>query len=202
MEFLLIHRLPCRRGQLCIRPLQLLAVILRQNTAPRIVARNQSLIHTDKKQHADILQTRPLIVSDQYLIRCRRNNTDGSLCKAGLQNLLILCQRHFFISQHLDNLVQQLHDDAINLTVFFCKCLLALLFKLTPSLFELFLYLILYDKRIQSLRPFPHRGIFFLHLFRKRLNLRIEFFPKKIALRHFIRFDTAIPPRPRFRIRF
>ena len=202
MEFLLIHRLPRRRGQLRIRPFQLLAVIFRENAAARVVARNQPVIHADEKQHADVLQTRPLIVSDQYLIRRRRNNTDRCLRKSRFQNFLILCQRHFFIAQHLDDLIQKLHNNAVNLTVFFRKRLLSLLLKLLPPLLEFFLHLILNDKRVQCLCPFPHRGLFFLHLFRKRLNLLIEFFPKKIAQRHFIRFDAAIPPRPRFRIRF
>jgi len=57
MEFLLIHRLPRRRGEFCIRALQLLAVILRKNTASRVVTRNQPVVHTDEKQHTDILQT-------------------------------------------------------------------------------------------------------------------------------------------------
>ena len=57
MEFLLIHRLPRRRGEFCIRALQLLAVILRENTASRVVTRNQPVVHTDEKQHTDILQT-------------------------------------------------------------------------------------------------------------------------------------------------
>ena len=202
MEFLLIHRLPRRRGQLRIRPFQLLAVIFRENAAARVVPRNQAVIHADEKQHADVLQTRPLIVSDQYLIRCRRNNTDGSLCKSRFQNFLILCQRHFFIAQHLDDLIQKLHNNAVNLTVFFRKRLLSLLLKLLPPLLEFFLHLILYRQRVQGLRPLPHRGIFFLHPLRKRLHFSIKLLPQKIALRHFIRLDAAVAPRPGFPIRF
>ena len=202
MEFLLIHRLPRRRGQLRIRPFQLLAVIFRENAAARVVARNQPVIHADEKQHADVLQTRPFIITDQYLVRRRRNNTDRCLRKSRFQNFLILCQRHLLLTQHLDDLVQQLHDDAINLTVFFCKCLLALLFKLLPPLLEFFLHLILYRQRVQGLRPLPHRGIFFLHPLRKRLHFSIELLPQKIALRHFIRLDAAVAPRPGFPIRF
>ena len=202
MEFLLIHRLPRRRGQLRIRPFQLLAVIFRENAAARVVARNQPVIHADEKQHADVLQTRPFIITDQYLVRRRRNNTDRCLRKSRFQNFLILCQCHLLLTQHLDDLVQQLHDDAINLTVFFCKCLLALLFKLLPPLLEFFLHLILYRQRVQSLRPLPHRGIFFLHPLRKRLHFSIKLLPQKIALRHFIRLDAAVAPRPGFPIRF
>ena len=202
MEFLLIHRLPRRRGQLRIRPFQLLAVIFRENAAARVVARNQPVIHADEKQHADVLQTRPLIVSDQYLIRRRRNNTDRCLRKARLQNFLILCQRHLLIAQHLDNFVQQLHDNAVNLAVFFCERLLSLLLKLLPPLLELLLHLILHCQCIQRLGPLPHSGIFLFHLLRKRLHFGIELLPQKIALRHFIRLDAAVTPRPRLPIRF
>ena len=202
MEFLLIHRLPRRRGQLRIRPFQLLAVIFRKNAAARVVARNQPVIHADEKQHADVLQTRPFIVSDQYLIRRRRNNTDRCLRKSRFQNFLILCQRHFFIAQHLDDLIQKPHNNAVNLTVFFRKRLLSLLLKLLPPLLEFFLHLILYRQRVQGLRPLPHRGIFFPHPLRKRLHFSIKLLPQKIALRHFIRLDAAVAPRPGFPIRF
>ena len=202
MEFLLIHRLPRRRGQLRIRPFQLLAVIFRENAAARVVARNQPVIHADEKQHADVLQTRPFIITDQYLVRRRRNNADRRLCKTCLQNFLILRQRHLLLTQHLDDLVQQFHDNSIDLVVFFRKRLLSLLLKLLPPLLEFFLHLILYRQRVQSLRPLPHRGIFFLHPLRKRLHFSIKLLPQKIALRHFIRLDAAVAPRPGFPIRF
>ena len=202
MEFLLIHRLPRRRGQLRIRPFQLLAVIFRENAAARVVPRNQAVVHTDEKQHADVLQTRPFIITDQYLVRRRRNNADRRLCKTCLQNFLILRQRHLLLTQHLDDLVQQFHDNSIDLVVFFRKRLLSLLLKLLPPLLEFFLHLILYRQRVQSLRPLPHRGIFFLHPLRKRLHFSIKLLPQKIALRHFIRLDAAVAPRPGFPIRF
>ena len=202
MKFLLVHRLPRRRRQLGVRPFQLLAVILRENTAARVMARNQPVIHADEKQHADVLQTRPFIITDQHLVRGRRNNADRCLRKARLQNFLILCQRHLLIAQHLDNFVQQLHDNAVNLAVFFCERLLSLLLKLLPPLLELFLHLILHCQCIQRLDPLPHGGIFLFHLLRKRLHFGIELLPQKVALRHFIRLDAAVPPRPRLPIRF
>ena len=121
---------------------------------------NASFIDPDKKQCPNIFQSCSLHISDQNLIDSRRNQRNFRLRHTSLQKLSELFRRNYFFTKNTHHLIQKIHDNPVNLCIFFLHSTISLLFKMQFLHFQFFLNLSLHNKIIQISAVFSDRFLF------------------------------------------
>ena len=193
-----IHFFPGSGRQFRLISLQFLPVRLRENSSGTGMPWNQSLIDADKKQYPDIFQPGSLIVSDQHLIRRRRDHRHLCLLESCFQNFLIIRKRNRLVSQHLHKFVQQLHDDPVNLGIFPCHRRFSTVLEHFFLPFQLPLTVAFHDKFIEGFRLEKNRRPALLHSLGKRLHFLQKTAAQFIDMQQFLRFHTPVTPGPCF----
>ena len=90
---------------------QRLPLQLAQNASLVADARDHTVIHPEEKEHADIFKARPLDVTDQHLIKARRDHRHLRRLKTGFEHINIFIQRQNLFAKQSHQLVKQIHDD-------------------------------------------------------------------------------------------
>ena len=158
--------------------------------------RNQSLVDADKKQHPDIFQPGPLIVADQNLIRRRRDHRHLRLLEPGLQDLLVIRKRDRLVPEYFHQLIQQFHNDPVDLRIFPGHSSLTLLLEHIFLPLQFSLAIAFHDKVIEGFRLKEDRRLPLLHSFRKRLHFLQKTPPEFIDMQQFLRLHAAVTPGP------
>ena len=136
IKFLGIKFFPCRRRQSQTHffqgSFQLFPVQIGKDLASVLFLWYLSLIDSHKKENLNVFQPGPFHISHQDLVCGRRDHADLCLGKSRFQDLLKGSRPDLLLPQHFHQLVHKVHNDPVDLAVFFgqghiscgCKSLL------------------------------------------------------------------------------
>ena len=112
--------------------------------------RNISLIHSHEKQCLDLFQSGSFHISYKNLIHTWRNQGHLCLRQTGFQKLTKFLDCNQFIPKDLNHTIQKIHNNTVNLSVFFFHGSISHRHKIQFLLFKFFLDLTFYNKIIQT----------------------------------------------------